>query len=64
MDGERISTREWVDKAFPLVFYRFGGVPLAAPMEIAPKNYAAVVAGRPKTDRRVCNILDFEETKV
>jgi hypothetical protein len=24
------------------------GVPLAAPTEIAPKNYAAVVAGRPK----------------
>lgn len=42
-----------------LLFYRFGGVPLAAPMEIAPKNYAAVVAGRPKTDRRVCNIFDF-----
>ena len=30
MDGERISTREWVDKAFPLVFYRCGGRPVGS----------------------------------
>ena len=41
------------------------GVPLAAPTEIAPKNYAAVVAGRPKpTETKPLKNLRFFEASL